>query len=152
MDSKKAPRHPPTIIVVHPKEKRSKCTVDRLRKRAGFVFLRFEAPSVPDLANYVRLGIGGPLLGDADRAKGLLVLDATWRYVTGMEREFEHVPVRSLPPWKSAYPRRSKLFDDPEQGLATIEAIHLAYHVLGRETAGLLEGYRWGSEFLELNR
>ena len=39
-----------------------------------------------------------------------------------------------------------------EGGLATIEAIYAAYRLLGRDTTGLLDHYRWGSEFIELNR
>ena len=37
----KMAEHPPTIIVVHPRERRQKCTVEPLRGRAGFVFWRF---------------------------------------------------------------------------------------------------------------
>ena len=53
--------------------------------------------------------------------------------------------------WKTAYPRSSKLFDDPDAGLATIEAIFAAYVALGRDTSGLLDSYHWSDEFLALN-
>ena len=142
---------PPTIIVVHPREKRRKCTVEPLRGRAGFVFHNFPRPLEIAPAEYVRLGLGGPLLGPADADRGLLVLDATWRLVAPMEQQFAAIPVRSLPPWKTAYPRTSKLFADPSSGLATIEAVYLAYLLLGRPTEGLLDDYRWGKEFLRLN-
>jgi pre-rRNA-processing protein TSR3 len=68
-----------------------------------------------------------------------------------MAPDFQHVPVRTLPSCRTAYPRVSKLFDDPDEGLATIEAIWVAYRILGRETTGLLQDYRWAREFLERN-
>ena len=44
------------------------------------------------------------------------------------------------------------MYDDPAGGLATIEAIYVAYHLLDREADSLLDGYRWAAEFLEHNR
>jgi hypothetical protein len=32
-----------------------------------------------------------------------------------------------------------------------VEALYVAYHLLGRETTGLFDHYRWGEEFLRLN-
>lgn len=142
---------PPTIIVVHPKERTSKCTVAPLRGREGFVFWKFPKRGPEPLEGYVRLGMGGPLLSEDDAERGLLVLDGTWRWAERMERDFSEVPVRSLPPWKTAYPRTSKLYDDPDAGLATIEAIYAAYTHLGRSTEGLLDSYHWADEFLALN-
>ncbi len=96
---------PPTIIVVHPREKRSKCTVEPLRGRPGFVFWTFPDQGAEPLDNYVRLGIGGKLLSPGDNNRGLLVLDGTWRLADRMDKFFRHVPLRSLPPIKTAYPR-----------------------------------------------
>ncbi len=60
---------------------------------------------------------------------------------------------RSLPDSiLTAYPRRSKLRDDPEGGLASIEALVAALHILGDDALGLLEGYHWREEFIDLNR
>jgi pre-rRNA-processing protein TSR3 len=69
-----------------------------------------------------------------------------------MEQAFVHIPVRSLPPWTTAYPRLSKTRPDPEDGLATIEAIFAAYTILGRPTEGLLDNYLWADQFRALNR
>jgi rRNA small subunit aminocarboxypropyltransferase len=139
-------------VVVHPKEKLSKCSAWPLRERSEFDFYRFPEERVPDLGNCVRLGLGDELLSPADAGRTLIVLDATWRYAERMEAEYASVPVRGLPPeWKTAYPRSSKLFDDPQGGLATVEALYVAYQLLGRDPAGLLEGYRWRERFLELN-
>jgi pre-rRNA-processing protein TSR3 len=194
----------PTIIVVHPREKRSKCTVEWLRSREGFVFWRFpedvpllrrssttvpvdaaERPPQDDrvpegLTGYVRLGLGGPLLSPADAGCGLLVLDGTWRLAKRMEPAFSGLPVRTLPAWETAYPRVSKLSPDPLGGLATIEAIFVAYTVLGWDAGlappsppssargaertsrpaaeaaaappeGLLDHYMWKDKFLRRN-
>ncbi len=144
---------PDTVIIVHPRENRKKCSVEPLRGRPGFQFATFRGTPVELPAQqYVRLGIGGPVLSRADEHLGLLVLDGTWRWAEAMEAQYQHVPVRSLPPWKTAYPRVSKVFEDPDTGLATIEAIWLAYWCLGRDTTGLLDHYRWGAQFLDLNR
>ena len=67
------------------------------------------------------------------------------------KRIYADLPVRSLADWTTAYPRRTKLFDDPSAGLATIEAIFAAYTQMGRNVAGLLDDYHWQREFLELN-
>lgn len=143
---------PPTIIVVHPKERRSKCSVNPLRGRDRFVFWNYPNHGTESLSGYVRLGFGGPVISEADADSGLLILDGTWRWAEAMERDFAEVPVRSLPVIETAYPRVSKTYDDPLGGLATIEALFAAYHLLGRPTAGLLDDYHWADEFLERNR
>jgi pre-rRNA-processing protein TSR3 len=142
---------PPTVIVVHPKEKRRKCTVEPLRGREGFVFWQFPRRGDGPLENYVRLGLGGEELSARDADRGLLVLDGTWRLAGQMEDGFPDVPVRTLPAWTTAYPRTSKLYDDPHGGLATVEAIFAAYSILGRDVSGLLDAYHWREAFLALN-
>ena len=145
------PDHPPTIIVVHRRENRKKCSVEPLRERAEFIFWTYPDDGPESLDGYVRLGIGGPLLTEADSANGLLVIDATWRLAERMEKKYAHIPVRSLPNWQTAYPRVSKVFDDPSAGLATIEAIYAAYRAMGHSTEGLLDQYHWSDEFLAIN-
>ena len=145
------PHHPPTIIVVHRRENRKKCSVEPLRGRDEFVFWTYPDAGPESLDGYVRLGIGGPLLSEADRNSGMLVIDGTWRLAERMEKKYAHLPIRSLPPCQTAYPRVSKIFDDPATGLATIEAIYLADHLLGRDTTTLLDHYRWRDEFLQMN-
>ena len=142
---------PATIIVVHPKERRSKCSVQPLRGREGFAFWKYPRRGAEPLEGYVRLGIGGPQLTSSDADRGLLLLDGTWRYAAAMERDYAELPVRSLGPWETAYPRSSKLFEDPETGLATIEALVAAYVQMGRPVDGLLDSYQWQAEFLERN-
>jgi pre-rRNA-processing protein TSR3 len=126
---------PPTVIVVHRRENPKKCSVAPLEGREGFVFWRYPFSSREPLPGYVQLGMNGPFLSEADAESGLLVLDATWR----------------LAAWKTAYPRVSKNFDDPAGGLATIEAIYIAYQILGRDTTGLLDHYHWKEQFQQAN-
>lgn len=144
--------YPPTIIVVHPKERRSKCSVAHLRGTNGFTFWKYPRVGPESLDNYVRLGFGGPEISPTDFDKGLLILDGTWRYAERMEESFAHVPVRSLPALVTAYPRVSKIIPDPQEGLATIEALYAAHHLMGRPTDGLLDQYQWADEFLESNK
>ena len=142
---------PPTVIVVHPREKRSKCSVEPLRGREEFSFWTFPDRGPEPLAGYFRLGIGGPVVGADDANSGMLVLDGTWRLAEKMEKFYTELPVRSLPVVRTAYPRTSKITPDPLGGLATIEAIYAAYRLLGRPVDGLLNHYHWAESFLHLN-
>ncbi len=141
-----------TVIVVHPKERRSKCTVEALRKHPELSFVTFPRAISVDPETYVRIGLGGPLLSLEDRDKGLLLLDGTWRRAAQMEPTFADLPVRSLPPLVTAYPRKSILFEDPQEGLATVEALYAALRITGRSVTGILDHYYWKREFLERNR
>ncbi len=142
----------PTVVIVHRRERRSKCTVLPLKGHEDFQFIRYPLRhEPPPLVNYVRLAVDAPPLSRADAAGGLLILDGTWRLTAKMEKLFPNVPTRGLPPIKTAYPRVSKVSDDPDQGLATIEAVYAAHVILGRDTSGLLNHYHWRDEFLELN-
>jgi pre-rRNA-processing protein TSR3 len=141
----------PTIIVRHKAENPRKCSVLPLRGRPDLLFLNYPVTQRPSLDMYVRLAADGPELSPADAAAGLLLLDGSWRRADAMTRAFLDVPPRSLHGWKTAYPRVSKLGTDPDNGLASVEAMYLAYRVLGRPTDGLLDHYRWAAEFLRIN-
>jgi pre-rRNA-processing protein TSR3 len=143
---------PPTIIVRHPKENPKKCSILPLKERADVRIFTYPAADLPPLDGYIRLAADGPELSAADADRGILLLDGSWRWAGKMIASFEAVPARSLCGWKTAYPRVSKLGTDPANGLSSIEALFIAYHLLGRPTAGLLDHYRWGEQFLECNR
>jgi pre-rRNA-processing protein TSR3 len=142
---------PPTIIVRHPRENPRKCSVIPLKGRPGFLFFTYPLKQSHALEQYVRLSIDGPPLSRFDAGRGILLLDGSWRWASPMNRDFAHIPPRSLAGIQTAYPRRSKLGSDPDQGLASIEALYAAYRILGRDTTGLLDSYRWADEFLQLN-
>jgi pre-rRNA-processing protein TSR3 len=143
--------YPPTVIVRHGNENPRKCSVLPLRGRSDVVFLNYPVKQMPDLTGYVRLAAEGEPLGPADASKGLLLLDGSWRWAAAMTRDFSEVPPRSLQGWTTAYPRVSKLGTDPSNGLASVEALYVAYHLLDRPTTGLFDHYHWGQEFLRLN-
>jgi pre-rRNA-processing protein TSR3 len=141
----------PTVIVRHTRENPRKCSVFPLRGRPDVIFLNYPVSRRPALEGYVRLAAEGPALSAADAASGLLLLDGSWRWAAAMTRDFADVPPRSLSGWRTAYPRTSKLGTDPDNGLASVEALVVAYHLLGRPRDGLLDHYRWAAEFLAVN-
>lgn len=144
--------HPPqTIVVRHPKENPRKCSILPLRGREDLVFLSYPVRVRPPLEGYIRLAADGPALSAEDAEMGLLLLDGSWRWAAAMTRDFADIPPRSLHGWKTAYPRCSRQGTDPDNGLATVEALVVAYHLLGRPIDGLLDHYRWAEEFLRLN-
>lgn len=143
--------YPPTIVVRHPNENPRKCSILPLRGRPDLIFLTFPVKEPLDLENYIRLAAEGPELSKADEACGLLLLDGSWRWAEAMTKQFLHVPSRSLQGFQTAYPRASKRGTDPASGLASVEALFIAYAILGRPTDGLLDHYRWKGEFLKKN-
>jgi pre-rRNA-processing protein TSR3 len=143
--------YPPTVVVRSPRENPKKCTIYPLKERADFMFLGYPVDRKPDLSDYIRLAAEGPPLSAADSDRGILLIDASWRWATRMTHEFLSVPPRSLSGYQTAYPRVSKQGTDPANGLASIEALFLVYHILGRPTEGLLAHYRWAETFLKLN-
>jgi pre-rRNA-processing protein TSR3 len=142
---------PPTIIVRDTHENPRKCSIWPLRGLPGLTFLRYPLAEHPCLDGYIRLAAEGPSLSAADAAHGILLLDGSWRWADRMTRDFLDVPPRSLSGYRTAYPRVSRQGTDPDNGLASVEALFLAHHLLGRPTAGLLDHYHWAEEFLQLN-
>jgi pre-rRNA-processing protein TSR3 len=142
---------PPTVIVRHTHENPRKCSVYPLRGLPGLLFVNYPVAERPPLEGYIRLAAEGPELSAEDAAAGILLLDGSWRWAASMARDFADVPPRSLRGYRTAYPRVSRLGTDPDNGLASVEALFLAHHILGRPTAGLLDHYRWAAEFLERN-
>ena len=143
--------YPKTVVVRHSKENPRKCTILPLRGRNDILFLSYPVAQPPALDGYIRLAAEGPPLSLVDKDKGILLLDGSWRWAGAMTRDFAEVPPRSLQGYRTAYPRVSKQGTDPDNGLASVEALYLAYHILHRPTEGLLDAYHWADEFLQLN-
>ncbi|MBS4163500.1 Uncharacterized protein PRO82_000803 [Candidatus Protochlamydia amoebophila] len=147
---------PPTVIIRHRLENLKKCSLRGLETRKDFVFLKYPYEKLPDLQGYIILSVNAPPLTNEDCNKGLLVLDATWRYARKMIRPFENQTnylYRSLPHhFRTAYPRYQDDCPDPERGLASIEAIYLSYYLMGRSVSGLLDFYFWKEQFLQINK
>jgi pre-rRNA-processing protein TSR3 len=143
--------YPPTVIVRHTHENPRKCSILPLRGWPDLVFLSYPVKSRPELGAYVRLAAEGPALSAVDAPSGLLLLDGSWRWAGAMTRDFVDVPPRSLSGYRTAYPRVSRQGTDPDNGLASVEALYVAYRLLGRPTEGMLDHYRWAKEFLRIN-
>jgi pre-rRNA-processing protein TSR3 len=143
--------YPPTVVIRHPKENPKKCSILPLKGRADLFFLIHPVKQLPALEGYVCLSADGPPLTEADSDAGLLLLDGSWRRVQNLQRGVTDIPARSLHGYRTAYPRVSSLGTDPGNGLASVEALYVAYRILGRQTEGLLEHYYWAEEFLKRN-
>jgi pre-rRNA-processing protein TSR3 len=154
------------LIIQHYKENRRKCTVTPLRDRPDLELqvLRPGPAGYPpfEIEGGIVLRVDGPPLTAADRAileeepgRRLVLVDCNWAKVPGIFRRFSSrgpLHHRSLPPGiRTAYPRRSKLFQDPPGGLATVEAIAAALAILRSPDPSILAGYLWAGEFLRLN-
>lgn len=144
-----------TLIYRHKKENLKKCSLRGLEPRPDMEFYTYPKHKIPELSSYILLKVDAPLLSEKDKDFGLFLIDGTWKHATTMYNQLEkpHLFItRSLPPdLKTAYPRRQDDCEDPERGLASIEALFAAYHILGRNTEGLLDFYHWKEQFLEKN-
>lgn len=144
-----------TIILRHSRENLKKCSLRGLEQRPDMLFFTYPHAVLPDLSNYFLLSMDAPVLTQADSELGIFLIDGTWRYAERMERQLpipHRFQRRSLPgKFRTAYPRRQEDCPDPTQGLASIEALFLAYDLLGRDTTGLLDNYHWKEKFLENN-
>ncbi|MEM7175465.1 MAG: hypothetical protein AAF443_06040 [Chlamydiota bacterium] len=156
----------PTVIFRHRRENLKKCSLQPIKGRADFWFFTYPTDKLPLLPGYIMLTLGvasqqpaqsfspvskAPLLSKSDCSCGLLLIDATWRYAEKIERQLSAQASwikRSLPPVPTCYPRKQLDCSDPCRGLASIEALYLAYYLLGRKTDGLLDHYYWKEPFL----
>lgn len=138
-----------TVIIRHRRENLKKCSLRGLEKRDDLVFYTYPIHTLPDLTGFILLKVGAPPLSKEDADKGLLLIDGTWRLAAIMEKQLPwKLEARSLPAhFKTAYPREP----NPEQGLASVEALYIAHHAIGRATDGLLDLYHWKDEFLRIN-
>lgn len=147
-------KYPPTVILRHQRENLKKCSLRGLEKRSDCRFVTYPQGVLSDVQGYLLLAIDGPPLQPADCDRGLLLLDATWRYAAVMRRFVDRqvtLECRSIPAgYYTAYPRKQTDCPDPDAGLASIEALYIAYHILGRSTEGLLDNYYWKTPFLEM--
>lgn len=143
----------PTIILRHIRENLKKCSLRGLEAKEGFHFLTYPTTSLPPLNNYILLTVDAPLLTPQDSHMGLLFIDATWNLAGKIENFLDRtqsLPKRSLPAhFRTAYPRKQTGCSDPERGLATIEAIYIAYLLTGRSVEGILDDYYWKQHFLD---
>jgi len=140
------------LILRDPRESTKKCSLTPLRGEPGLRFVNYHPERRVEAQGRILLHTDGEELGPEDAGMPLLLIDCAWRRVPGLLRTVEGEPLlRRLPPFRTAYPRRSSTFDDPGEGLASVEALFAAVHLLYGPRPVLLEGYRWAARFLELN-
>lgn len=141
-----------TTVIRHPKERIRKCSLRFLHDRPEMTFLRGRPAMRFDATGFLLLAVDAPPLSTADAGRPLLLLDSTWRWLAQLEACVEGEPIRRSIPGglHTAYPRVSKVFDDPAGGLASIEALYVARKLLGDDDPGLLDGYHWKDDFLRI--
>lgn len=120
------------------------------------LFITYPFEELPNLDSHLMLVMeGAPLLSREDANRGILLLDSTWRYLPKMVEAVNRsikIETRCLPGhFTTAYPRDQKDCIDPTRGLSSLEALFVAYKILGRETEGLLDNYYWKDQFIGLN-
>jgi len=138
------------VVIRHPRERKSKCSLEPLRHRPDIRFLTAQPGFSFDATGYILLAIDAPVLSATDASLPLLLLDSTWRLLPALLATVQGHPVpRSLPAsLRTAYPRTSKITADPVRGLASVEALYAARLLQGRPVQGLLDHYYWRDAFL----
>jgi len=140
------------LIFRDPREMLAKCSLTPLRGRSGIRFVDYHPERTLDPGERILLHVEGDELTSADAHHGLLLIDCAWRRVPTLQRRLTRAPLlRRLPPLVTAYPRKSKTFADPGAGLASIEALYAAVHLLWGSRPELLDGYRGREAFLAAN-
>jgi pre-rRNA-processing protein TSR3 len=122
-----------------------------LEGRTGIQFCNYK-PGFRYLAEgHTLLGMSGVELSPMDADRPLLLLDCNWRLLEKMESALDgQVIRRSLPSGiQTAYPRISKISEDPYGGLASVEALYIALKLMGQDNPSLLDDYYWKDEFLK---
>jgi len=136
-------------VIRHPKERRSKCSLTPFEGRGDFTFYRARPGWTFDVSHFTVLALGAPEMSTADAGRPLLLLDSTWRLLPQLEAclvgQGER---RTLPAVPTAYPRISKISNNPMGGLASIEALYLAKLLIGERDDSLLASYHWRKVFL----
>jgi pre-rRNA-processing protein TSR3 len=139
-------------ILRDPHESPQKCSLIPLRGTPGLEFHTYDARRRLDASGRILLHPEGTDITAADRGSALLVVDSSWRRLPKLLACIDGIGERRrLPPLASAYPRKSKTFADPTQGLASVEALYAVLALLGEVHPELLAHYHWREEFLRLN-
>lgn len=168
--------HPLSVVIIrHYKERVSKCSLQPLYGQPGYTFVKGRPDYAYAAHGHILLSVDAPPLSPDDvhlsaeeaqaclpyvaeaaaetlRAgcRPLLLLDSTWRLLPQLEAGLQGSPLRRSIPGgvQTAYPRVSKLSDDPMGGLASIEALYLALRCLGDDRPEILNEYHWKDAFL----
>ncbi len=140
-------------IIRHPRENRKKCTLRNLVGRSGIRFHVARDGFSFDASGRLLLCLDGEEISERHANIPLVLLDSTWRLLPKLRAKVygDYIPVSLPKRIKTAYPRDSKLFGDPQGGLASIEALYAALRLSGLRDDSLLDGYLFAGEFLRQN-
>lgn len=140
------------LILRDPRESVKKCSLTPLRGQPGIAFVTFDRDKRVDADGHVLLDPDGEAFTLADRGRPLLLIDCAWRRVGQLGATVDgQLARRRLPAFTTAYPRKSRIYEDPVRGLASVEALFAATVMLGAPRLELLDGYRWRDAFLADN-
>jgi pre-rRNA-processing protein TSR3 len=140
------------LILRDPRESSRKCSLTPLRGTPGVRFVSYHPDRRVEASGRILLDPEGAELTTADAGRGLFLIDCAWRRVPQLSRTVDGEPLRRrLPELLTAYPRKSSTFEDPDTGVASIEALYAAICLLDGPCPQLLEQYHWRAEFLALN-
>jgi len=162
------------ILIRHYKERVSKCSLQPLYGQPGYTFIRGRPDYTYNAHGHIILSVDAPELKPEDiyiekeeaetyiphvrdsvaqemkqGRRPLILLDSTWRLLPQLQEGLKGKCIhRSIPGGvETAYPRISKLSDDPMGGLASIEALYLALRCLGDDRPHILDEYYWKDAF-----
>jgi pre-rRNA-processing protein TSR3 len=140
------------LILRDPRESTKKCSLTPLRGFPGVQFFTWKIERRFDVGSRILLHADGEEITAADAGRPLFLIDCAWRRVPQLLASCDgDLTPRRLPKLTTTYPRKSLTFTDPEQGLASIEALYAALALLGQPRPDLLASYRWADEFLAQN-
>ena len=137
------------------KESPKKCSLTPLRGRDEWPirWIHCALGDEVEVGEVTLLHPEGEPLSPAGDSRPLLLIDSSWRDLPRVLRGVQGTLHRRCLPQGlvTAYPRKSNYFEDPETGLASIEALHAAVAMLGKRDDRLLEGYHWAEQYLRRN-
>lgn len=140
------------LIYRDPRESTAKCSLTPLRGKPGITFVTHRIERRVDVGARILLHPDAPVLTLADSGLPLLLIDCSWRRVPQLLGMLDGALTRRrLPEMVTAYPRKSRQFEDPASGLASVEALYAALAILGNPRPDLLAEYRWAQKFLDGN-
>jgi pre-rRNA-processing protein TSR3 len=144
-------------ILMDRHENPRKCTILPQKARSDFRIRYFAGPQpIPAFEADCLLHIDGEDLADVKHGEcgSVALIDCNWKKVEGaLKKVVRPLPrlVRIPEGFETAYPRRNKEGKDPEQGLATIEALFIAAAFLGTWDESILDKYHFKQAFLDRN-
>ena len=140
------------LVYRDPRESKHKCSLTPLREHPELRFVHYNRGRRLEAGPRVLLHPDGEELSREDRGADLLLIDCAWRHLPALLASVDGpLTRRRLPPLETAYPRKSKVFEDPAAGLASVEALYAAVCLLEGPRPDLLAGYRWADDFLAAN-